>query len=108
MRLILIGCASVALMLMSGCNLEPSGFPLSIATVQKMDSGSIEFEEQHGKIVVRVVDKFCDCHIHVLNHDGMTKERAVTILRVKQQELKDKKPEPTSAGDVANRAAPEK
>ena len=107
MRMILIGFASVVLIVQPGCKTEPTGFPLNIATVQKIDSGSIEFEEQRGKIIVMLVDKFHDCHVHILSHDGMTKESALTILKTKQQELKNKEPEQSSGGDSL-KAAPQK
>lgn len=95
MKMILSALVSVSAILFftSGCKPEPSGFPLSIATVQKIDSGSIEFEERQGKIVVFVTDEFGDSHIHILNHDGMSKADALAILAEKQEQLQDKKPE---------------
>jgi hypothetical protein len=93
MRLMLIVLASVVVTVVSGCKQQPTGFPLSIATVQKIDSGSIDFEEEQGKIIVRVTDKFRDSHIHILDHDGMTKADALAILEAKQAELKGEKSE---------------
>lgn len=92
MKVIVIACLSIAVAVISGCKPEPTGFPLSIPTVQKIDSGSLVFEERQGKIMVSITDKFGDCHIHILNHDGMAKADAIAILKRKQQELKAKNP----------------
>jgi hypothetical protein len=78
-----------------GCRPKGGGFPLSVETLQKIDSGSIEFEAKHGRIFVRTVDKFHDCHVHVLNYDGMSKSEALALLKKKQQELKAKNPNNT-------------
>ena len=93
MRLLAIVLVSVMLAVISGCKQKPTGFPLNIPTVQKIDSGSIDFKEKQGTILVGVTDKFGDHHIHILNHDGMTKADALAILKTKQEELKSKKPE---------------
>ena len=79
-----------------GCRPKGGGFPLSVATLQTIDSGSIEFEAKHGRIFVRTVDKYHDCHIHVLNYDGMSKAEALALLKKKQLELKAKNPNNTS------------
>lgn len=91
MKMILPAIFSVSAMLVfaSGCTPEPTGFPLSTATVQKIDSGSIAFEEKKGKIVVRVTDEYGDTHTHILNHDGMPKADALAILAEKRMQLQD-------------------
>jgi len=92
MKTISIACVVIATCLIVGCKPEPTGFPLSVATLQRIDSGSIVFEERQGKIVVSVTDKFGDSHIHLLNHDGMSKAEALAILKRKQVELKTRNP----------------
>jgi hypothetical protein len=104
MKVTTIACFLVTLAVAAGCNPEPSGFPLSIGTVQKIESGSLNYEEREGKIMVSVVDRFGDCHIHVLNHDGMTKAQALSILKTKQEDLK--KRNPNQASDATSEPAP--
>ena len=78
----------IAVVVISGCSPKPSALTISILTVVKMDSGSLEFEERQGRIMVSVTDKSGDCHVHLLNHAGMTKADALAVLEAKQGELK--------------------
>lgn len=66
---------------------RPSGFPLSLATVQGMKDGSITYEVRQGEILVTVLDRYGDAHIHVLQHPGLSQEEALGILASKQAEL---------------------
>jgi hypothetical protein len=81
-------CFFAAALMDWGCgNPEPAGFPLTLATLQKIDSGSILFEEKEGKIVVYITDRLGDSHIHILAHDGISKDTALDMVRRKQLEL---------------------
>jgi hypothetical protein len=71
----------------AGCRRKPSAFPLSLATVGQIHSGRISVEERGGEIFVTVTDRFGDAHIHLLDHQGHSRQDAVEILRRKQSEL---------------------
>ena len=86
-------CAVVIAVGLQACKLDAGGFPLDVTTLREINSGSIEFEKKHGRIFVRVIDKYRDCHIHVFNHEGMTKAEALALLKEKQKELKTKESE---------------
>jgi len=89
MKTILIVCVSFVLAVICGCDKCVSGFPINISTVQKIDSGSFGYEERQGKIIVAVTDKYGDCHMHILNYDGMLKADAIAILESKKQAYKE-------------------
>ena len=71
-----------------------SAFPLSLATLKQIHDGGISFEEKSGKIYVHITDRFGDGHIHLLNYEGISRARALEILKAKQQELEDTKISP--------------
>jgi hypothetical protein len=81
-----------------------SAFPLSLATLEQTHDGRIaSFEERRGNIFVHLVDRFGDGHIHLLNHEGVSEQKALEILKAKQQELERARAEP---GGAANRGQP--
>lgn len=78
------------LLCLCACDKETSAFPLALSDVQKMNAantGQIEFEERGGEIFVTVIDKYGDGHIHLLNHEGVSHQDALSLLRQKQSEL---------------------
>ena len=92
MKLAAVLAALVLVSSAIGCNSKPSGgFPLSVGTVQQIRDGQISFEEKGGRIVVSISDRYGDCHIHVLNHTGTSREEALEILRQKQVELESRR-----------------
>ena len=99
MKLIIIVALSAMVAAMAACKRGPSGFPLNMATVQQIDSGSLTFEERGGKITVSVVDRFGDAHLHVLNHEGISRKDALDVLKAKQKELERRNPKRVGGSD---------
>lgn len=61
----------------------------TLQSVQEMNSGAIGgFEEKWGELFVSIIDKHQDCHIYVLQHPGVSRSRALAILKMKKAELK--------------------
>jgi hypothetical protein len=85
----------------TGCNSRPSGPRLGIGTVQQIRDGQISFEEKGGRILVSVTDRYGDCHIHVLDHTGISREQALEILKQKEAELKTLRGEREKSGSLA-------
>ncbi len=51
------------------------------------NSTHISFEERGGEILVSVVDRLRDAHIHKWIYEGISRQRALEILKQKQTEL---------------------
>lgn len=76
-----------------------SAFPLSLTTLEQVHDGSISFEERRGEIYVHMTDRLGDGHIHILNHEGVSKAEALEILKAKQQELERERAELSGAAN---------
>ena len=96
---IVLVVAAVALTGAAGCKEKSSAFPLNLATVEKTHDGRISFEEKRGEIFVYLTDRFGDCHIHLLDYHGVSKEKALEILKAKQAELEKTSAEPDGAAN---------
>lgn len=84
-----------------GCQKKSAAFPLSMATVQQIHSGSMSFEERGAAVFVAVTDRFGDCHIHRLDYQGLSKVQAVAILKTKVAELEKAHTTPSAAPNGA-------
>jgi hypothetical protein len=80
--------ACVLVFAQTGCKSKPSGFRVGVETVQQIRDGQISFEEKNEDIFVSITDRYGDCHLHVLDHKGIPREKALAILKQKQMELK--------------------
>jgi hypothetical protein len=80
---VFLGCTS--------CAPQPSGPSLDMETLRLLDPYStraIEFEERGGNILVTVVDKYGDAHVHhLVLGEGESRTQALELLRRKQDEL---------------------
>jgi len=86
----------------AGCREKSLAFPMSLATLEKTHDGRISFEERRGEIFVHLTDRFGDCHINLLDYRGVSKEKALEILKAKQVELEKASAEPSSGGSAAS------
>lgn len=69
---------------------KSSAVPITLATIEQIDSGEISFEQRRsGEIFVHVIDRFGDGHIHVLNYEGVSTTKALEILTAKQREMEE-------------------
>jgi len=83
-----IACGIIAgLLATGGCDGKPVAPPISIAQIQRIDSGSIRFNARDETIVVTVVDKFGDSNSYILNHEGLTRTEAIGLLEKKRAAL---------------------
>ena len=87
----------------TGCREKPSAFPLSLATLEKIQDGQISFEVRGDEIFVHVIDRFGDAHIHRLDRQGVSKQKALEILKDKEIELARVN---TESGDAEKRSQP--
>jgi hypothetical protein len=55
------------------------------------NTAQISFEERGGEIFVTVVDKYGDGHIHKLSYEGISKQKALEMLKQKQTELETRR-----------------
>jgi hypothetical protein len=52
-----------------------------------MTNGHIYFEEQRRHVYVTIVDPSGDGHTFCVEHDGLGREKALALLKAKQEEL---------------------
>jgi len=95
-RQLMILAAGLALCLgAAGCGPhQSSAFPLSVETVRQLsptNTAQISFQEHGGEILVTVVDKSGDSHIHRLNYEGISRQQALELLKQKQAELETRR-----------------
>jgi len=69
---------------------QRSYFPMSLATVQKLNDGSLAYCADGDTIVVTVVDRHGDSHVHRLDHTGVPRDKALGILESKRLELQNR------------------
>ncbi|MFH1824966.1 MAG: hypothetical protein ABH873_07070 [Candidatus Firestonebacteria bacterium] len=62
-------------------------FPLDLSTLEKIQDGEISYEVKDGDILVTIVDRYGDAHIHLLSHEGISQKQALNILSKKTQQL---------------------
>jgi serine/threonine protein kinase HipA of HipAB toxin-antitoxin module len=73
-----------------GCARKPSAFPLDVQTIARLTSdntGRISYVQSSDEILVTIVDKSGDSHVHRMTFAGMSRQRALEMLRRKQEEL---------------------
>lgn len=78
---------SLIIVVINGVTAKPTGLPLSLQTVRNLKEGSLSHEVRNGKIMVTVVDKSGDCHVHILHHSEVSQQEALLVLSQKQAEL---------------------
>ena len=83
---------------------KSTAFSLSLATLEQIHDGQItSFEERGSNIFVHLVDRFGDGHIHLLNHEDVTEQKALARLKAKQQELERARAEQVIGGSGGQR-----
>ena len=90
MALIALSCVVVSLSFCPGCTRTPSDFTLDIATLERLNpetTAGITYEEKDGVLLVSVVDRYGDGHVHRLELGDLTRAQARELLRQKQIEL---------------------
>ena len=60
---------------------------MNIEKINALTNMHIRFEELRGQIYVTTVDRFGDGHMFYVEHDGLSKEKTLNLLKAKQQEL---------------------
>jgi hypothetical protein len=60
---------------------------MSIASINALTNGHIYFEEQRRHVYVTIVDPSGDGHTFCVEHDGLGREKALALLKAKQEEL---------------------
>lgn len=91
--MILVTCSALLLGAV-GCKPQSSAMPLTLQAVRQFDptnTAQISFEERGGEIVVSVIDKYGDGHIHKLICEGTPKQQALELLKQKQTELETRR-----------------
>ena len=78
---------------------EPLALPISLATLEQIDSGRISFEERGESIFVWVTDRYGDAHMRVLSFEGVSRQKALEALTAKQSELETVVAEPSTGGN---------
>lgn len=76
------------------CAQESSTFTLDIETLRQLspeNSAGITYDEDQGTLLVTVIDKHGDGHIHRLLLADMTRPQALELLRKKPAELERRK-----------------
>ena len=71
----------------AGCREKSSARPLSLVALEKTRDGRISFEEKGDEMFVHITDRLGDSHIHRLDYGGVSKEKALELLKSKQAEL---------------------
>lgn len=74
----------------TGCAREPQAFPLDIETIRQLNAtntAAISYEVAHDAVLVTVIDKYRDAHIHRLTLGDMPQAQAIELLKQKQAEL---------------------
>ena len=77
----------------AGCAREPSAFTLEIEALRQLSADTtagITYEEDRGTMLVTVIDKHGDGHIHRLILGDATREQALELLKQKQAELRQR------------------
>jgi hypothetical protein len=77
-----------------GCAQESSTFTLDIETLRQLspeNTAGITYDEDEGTLLVTVIDKHGDGHIHRLLLGDMTRPQALELLRKKRAELEQRK-----------------
>ena len=67
-----------------GCAPKASGFPLDVQTIAGLTSDNtaqISYVESSAGILVTIIDKSGDSHVHQLTLAGMSRQQALEILR---------------------------
>jgi hypothetical protein len=85
-----IVAVGIAIGLVCGCARKPEALPIHLDTIRGLsaaDTREIRVEEEDEEILVTVVDKHGDGHIHSLELGGSTKAQALELLSRKQSEL---------------------
>ena len=89
--MLLIALAALANFLgCTGCARESPVFALDIETLRQLDpetTAGIIYEENSGTLLVTVIDKHGDGHMHRLVLGDATRAAALDVLRQKQAEL---------------------
>jgi hypothetical protein len=76
----------VILVSAAGCNRNSSAMPLDLQTLHQLNptnTSKILYKEVGGDIMVTVIDKHGDAHIHRLSFEGSTRSEALELLRQK-------------------------
>ena len=86
---------SVALVvLVLGCSgnaQDSSAFTLTVEALRQLSpetTAGFTYEEDRGAILVTVIDKYGDAHIHRLVLGGLTRAEALALLAQKQAEFR--------------------
>ena len=87
---VLVALILLIILVIHGVRTKPKaiGFPLSLNTVRSLKDGRLSYEVRNREIImVTVVDKYGDSHIHILDHSGVSQQEALLVLSQKQDEL---------------------
>lgn len=74
----------------------------TLSEIQSFETVQIRFEEKYSIIIIWITDPHGDCHSFELKHEGVSKDKALQILKDKQNELQvnpDQKPALTTSVD---------
>ena len=74
----------------AGCARESAEFTLDLDALRQLSpetTAGITYEEEGGAVLVTVIDKHGDGHIHRLLLGDLTKTQALDLLAQKQDEL---------------------
>ena len=86
-----LALTAISWFFVAACEDRPGAYPtISLETVQELRHGDIRYlsyQIEGDKILVTVVDKHGDGHIHQLARGGVTPVEAVELLDRKQAEL---------------------
>jgi len=80
--------------LLAACAREPTEFPLDAETLRRLNSentAAIHYHEEGGALLVTVIDRSGDAHVHRLIAKDLTLSQSLDLLERKQAELQQRK-----------------
>lgn len=78
----------------AGCERESSGLTIDMETLRRLDpetTAGITWEESYGTVMVTVIDRYGDGHMHHMIPGDATRAQVLEVLRQKQAELERRK-----------------